>query len=272
MNQNLTDNREPIILFRPDRSTEEEYGYVIRSAWNSTTHRSICEDNLVIPRYSALPFYKELEEDLQYNGCKMINSYEQFRYIADFHYYEDIADLTFKTWKDITKVSDEVFPVVVKGATNSRKHKWSTQMYAATRRDAASIAHDLKDDVLIGQQQIIYRQYVPLASLEEGISGLNFCDEWRFFFFKNKLVDYGFYWSQLDPDLIPNFDPSMLDLAYIVLERVKEKTNAFVVDIARTLNNNFVVIELNSFEMSGLSLINPESFYKNLYEIVHENL
>jgi hypothetical protein len=55
---------------------------------------------LVIGRYSVLPFYREVEADLAVNGCKLINSFAQHCWIANFEYYRHFKDVTPETWDD----------------------------------------------------------------------------------------------------------------------------------------------------------------------------
>ena len=49
--------------------------------------------DLVIPRFSAIPFYKEQEYDVNSIGAKMINDINQHNYIVDmYNWYEDLID------------------------------------------------------------------------------------------------------------------------------------------------------------------------------------
>lgn len=85
------------ILFRHDYTTEDELA-VAKSWLDVTDSRVGLSNTLVVGRYSVLPFYQELEKDLISQGSRLINSYEQHKYIADFEYYHDIKDLTPETF------------------------------------------------------------------------------------------------------------------------------------------------------------------------------
>ena len=118
-------------------------------------------DSLVIGRYSVLPYYDELEKDLFFRNSTLINSYKEHLFIANFHYYEYISDLTPQTWFEYEFYKCEYNgPFVVKGLTNSRKHQWNTHMFAKNKIEALHIASKLANDPLIGQQGIIYRKYI----------------------------------------------------------------------------------------------------------------
>jgi hypothetical protein len=121
------DKMRPVILYRGDEFAEEELNPAISAGFFCTNSRmEVPSKSLVIPRYSCLPFYKELENDLAFNGSKLLNSHEQHRYIADMqNWYEDLKDYTPKTWRDVTSVPlTERGPFVVKGETNSKKNLW----------------------------------------------------------------------------------------------------------------------------------------------------
>lgn len=258
-------DKDFVILFRKDLDTEQEFK-ICKDYFSVIENRALAYDQIVIPRYSALPFYKELEEDLKIQMCPMINTYQQHKYIADFEYYWDIKDFTPKTYFELSDIPS-TGSFVVKGKTNSRKHYWNQMMFAENKRRAIEIACDLRLDSMIGQQDIIVRNYIPLKTLEEGINGLPFSDEWRFFCYKNKMLSYGYYWTNISPELKPKLscDDSAFDLVYQVMERVRDKVNFFVVDVAKTQEDKWIVIEMNDGQMSGLSENDPDILYNNLY-------
>lgn len=149
---------KPLMLFRSSREVDYELPHAERYFNVFQNRCSIGVGGLVVCRYSALPFYKELEDDLSYLGCKPINSYEQHHYIANFDYYNDIKDLTPETWfspRDVVR-SGYQGPFVLKGRTNSRKYNWNTHMYAPTLSDLWRVDTELRNDGLLGYQDIIY--------------------------------------------------------------------------------------------------------------------
>lgn len=255
---------EPIILFRHSIREEEEFS-AAKQYFQVVESRSLCKNNLVIPRYSALPYYKELETDLKENNCQLINSYKQHQWIADFEYYEDLKEFTPQSWnQDNFSNSTYPGPFVVKGKTNSKKHKWNTHMFAVDRNAANKIASELRNDMLIGEQDVIYRQYVPLKTFEVGINGVRFANEWRFFYYKTNKISHGFYWSIMDDLSLPYINDEALELADKIAKIASEKVNFFVMDIAEKEEGGWVLIEMNCGTMSGLSLNDPHVFYSNL--------
>jgi hypothetical protein len=253
----------PIILFRKDLDTEGELS-VAKQYFDVIESRcQIPPNSLVIPRYSALPFYKELEFDTTYQKSMLINSYREHSYIADFLYYWDIEELTPKTYFQLDAVPD-TGPFVVKGVTNSRKFQWKELMFAPDRKKAIQIACELQKDSLLSQQQIIVRDFIPLKTLETGVTGVPFSNEWRFFCYRDTILSYGFYWSCSETS--GTLAQEGIDLVKKVIDKVKENVNFYVVDIAETAAGGWIVIEMNDGSMSGLSENDPDVLYKSLKE------
>jgi hypothetical protein len=255
---------EPVILFRRNREIQDEI-QPASAHFRTLFNRTRCKDQLVIGRYSVLPHYQEVVEDLLFNNCRLINSYQQHRWIANFEYYQELKHLTPTSWTaDEIVLSDYPGPFVVKGRTNSRKMQWSTHMFAENRYKAFCIANELLTDPIISEQDIIYRQYVPLKTYEVGIGGVPFANEWRLFYLGEKRLSYGYYWSIADDITTPEISQEGLDLADAVAKIAAQHVNFFVVDVAEKGGGGWIMIELNDGQMSGLSENNPEELYANL--------
>lgn len=225
--------------------------------------------SLVIGRYSLLPFYNEMEADINLLGSRLINSLAQHRYIADFQYYEDLKDVTFPSW---TRLEDVPFrlrsqPFVVKGRTNSRKFEWHRKMFAKDFAAAVGIAADLATDGLIGQQGVVVRQYVPLETFEEGVTGTPLTNEWRIFYYRGERLAWGYYWGILDDwshveRATPDFERSGLPFADAVAQRLVDKAPFVVLDIAKTQEGQWQVVELNDGCQAGLNgTVKPFELY-----------
>jgi hypothetical protein len=226
-------------------------------------YRSECSDDLVVGRYSVLPYYKELEYDIP---GRLVNSYQQHKWIADFEYYSILKDFTFPSWTDEDFYRSDDGPFVLKGKTNSRKHQWNTHMFAENKDSALKLSSELYNDPLIGSQGVIYRRYIPLETFEEGLNGLNFTNEWRFFFYKRKILAKGYYWSQAEK--AEQYNAKVPDEAIRFASMLAEVIACFVpfyvIDIAKTQSGEWIMVELNDGQMSGLGMCNPHDLYKNI--------
>lgn len=258
-----------IILFRSNLSTKYELE-ISQQYCQIETQRSNCKDSLVVGRYSVLPYYKELETDLTNNGCRLINSYQFHKWIADFEYYDLLKEYTFESWNgDNFYLCKHPGPFVVKGTTNSRKHQWNKMMFAENKRKALDISHELANDSMIGEQGIIYRKYEPLKTYELGLHDLPFSNEWRFYCLGNEILDYGYYWSNAQKvDYI--IDPVAIDFVKNIMKIVSaEWGNVFyVVDVAEKETGGWIMVELNDGQMSGPSENDLHKLYSNLARLL----
>jgi hypothetical protein len=224
--------------------------------------------DVVVGRYSVLPFYSEQERDLNRVGATLINTHRQHCYIAEMDWVDDLEGLTPKTWRDISTLPDSG-AFVLKGETNSRKHLWSTHMFAENRAAVGGVMCRLLDDTFIGQQKIVAREYVPLVTYTHGIGGVPITKEFRCFMLRDRLLSIGYYWaSHSEDDVVlaakPNRDDVPRDLLVDVARRIGDKCNFYVVDVAEKVSGGWMVVELNDGQMSGLSCCEPDELYSNL--------
>lgn len=271
---------KPIILMR-DGYGEKEEKEIAKKYFEVTDSRVNLSNRLVVGRYSVLPFYRELENDLKSQGSKLINSHLDHSYIANFDYYHDLNEfpigkdqdnkklyLTPESCFELSKIPEWEHGYVVKGKTNSRKHQWNGKMFVKTKKEAIELALELElNDPLVRDQGFVVRKFEPLKVFEYGINGLPFSNEWRCFFYKEKLLTVGYYWTQAQN--IPKKDALPKEAYQVAQEAAKilsQRVDFFVVDIAETQSGRWIVIEVNDGQMSGLSDNSADDLYKNLAE------
>lgn len=254
------------ILFRNSDETDDEFHACQDVFGEIYEYRSqIPENTRVIPRYSVLPYYEELEEELKLKRSYLINSYEQHRYVADIqNWYPDLKEYTPKTYFIWSELGDGKY--VVKGRTNSRKHQWNRRMFAEGREQLLSVIRSLMDDSFVNDQGLCVREYIPLVTYGTGINDIRFTNEWRCFFLGNVLISYGYYWSHSHYEKPKDLPRKAIQFVNKIASIVSEFIEFFVVDIAQTETGDWIVIELNDAQMSGLSDINPNQFYRSLKE------
>ena len=259
----------PVILFRNELSTEEEFLSAQSYFPVFQSRMDIKENSLVIGRYSVLPYYKELERDLSRINSRLINNYLEHDYIASMTYVLDIEEYTPKTYWHPQELPQEDKEYVVKGRTNSRKQQWKEKMFASNKKEAMNIYQELMNDPLIAEQGVVFREYVPLKNYGISLNGMPFSDEWRFFYYKENILSYNFYWTS--SEYIPkkeDLPKEAVDFANKVAKIVSKRTNFFVLDIARTEKGDWIVIELNDGQMSGLSENDPNELYSELSNLL----
>jgi ATP-grasp domain-containing protein len=262
---------KPIVLFRsdntPDANAEREIAAQSFQVVGLRSH--VPELSLVIGRYSVLPYFRELELDLQKAGSRLLNNWWSHNWIANFvDYYEALREFTPRSWVEREfATSGYDGPVIIKGRTNSRKRKWRHGMWAANRAEAVELANELANDPLLGPQGLIYREYVPLVTFEhDPISGLPITNEWRCFFYKTTLLGHGYYWVTASDEArakasCPN---EAVQFACKLATIAAEHTNFFVLDIAEKQSGGWMLVEVNDGQQSGLSEVRADVLYPAL--------
>jgi hypothetical protein len=237
-------------------------------------HRTlVCHDDLVICRHSATPFYHELCADIRNMGGEPLQPYHDHNYIADFHWYDvpTIRENTPRSWTDRDFYACPYDgPFVVKGRCKSLKFEWNTKMFAYRKYDAVKIGNELMKDPDIGREGVVYRMYEPLKTYEIGLNGLRFTNEWRFFFYKQHMLSYGYYWSiaQNIPDK-SELPSEAVNFAQMLANSLKNYVTFFVLDIAQKESGSWTLIEVNDGQCSGLSECDPHELYSNLKKVLN---
>lgn len=260
------------ILYRPEVGDDPDEIAALKESGipYSRFRTEIPENSLVVGRYSVLPYYSEVEGDVKNRNSEFANSETQHRFLADIlqvaPFLEGLTPPAYSTWIDLPE--DSYF---LKGKTNSRKTNWETHCFAKTAKDVPTIARRLLDDTFIRDQGIVVRPYIPLETFDVGINGMPVTNEWRFFFWGNQEVAHGYYWANFEEFADQAvLDPEGIALAQKVANKVAAagKAKFFVVDVAKTQKGNWICIELNDGQMSGLCCIDPTEFYQSLKRIV----
>lgn len=262
---------KPVVLFRKSLGDDGEFS-TCKSYIDTVCNRNECpKESLVIGRYSCLPYYREYEYDLKARNCTLINTCKQHEYVANFIWYYNVVKYTPKTWFDDDYYKSEYDgPVVVKGKTNSKKMQWNKSMFAQNKKQAVNIAADLVCDSMIGEQQIIYRKYEELESNEKGLYDLPFANEWRFFCLGSTIITSGYYWT-LAQNIPLRPDKECCEFANKMAEIISKEISFFTIDVAKTKEGKWILIEVNDGQMSGLQCCLATRLYSKLFFLLNQN-
>ena len=255
---------DPILLFRREVVSKYERKFA-KKHLRVEESRVLCRGAIVVGRYSILPFYDELDRDLNLIGSRLINTPDEHRWITSFDYYSAVREFTPRTWDDDNiHTCDHPGPFVVKGKMSSKKHRWKSLMFADSKRRALALADELKEDSEIREQGVVYREYVPLRTYEIGPHELPQTNEWRFFFLGDKLLGHGYYWSLSDCARNATLAPAGIQLAQSVARRVSQHATFYTLDVAETADGRWLLIEINDGQMAGPCEVDLDTLYGNL--------
>ena len=257
---------QPIVLIRTELAFQYEAN-IVRQYFDVIGQRCGLpkRSGCVVGRYTVLPFYRELERDLEIMGSGLINTWAQHSWIANFDYYNDLKDYTPESWDDSNiHLCTHPGPFVVKGRLSSLKHRWKSHMFAATKRRAIELGKELAQDANVREQGVIYRKYVPLVTYQVGLHDLRYTNEWRLFYLGESRLSHGYYWS-LAENVAERFLPQeALDFADAIAKTASQHTRFFTLDIAEKEEGGWILIEVNDAQTSALSENDAHSLYGNL--------
>jgi hypothetical protein len=265
---------KPVIYTHKSDFKDEEYEAAkeyFDIVWQRT---EIPPHRLVIPRYTALPFNHELCVDIRNMRGRVINNSLQHGYVANLkNWVGSFGVITPQTWFDMMDIpADNDGPFVLKGTTNSRKERWSDMMYAKDRLAAVKVLLNLQADGLTGPQGVVIRQFEKLKNYgNDPISGIPITHEFRVFVAYGEVLASGFYW-QNHLDLFPEEKPPAFDCPDIfiqsAIDRIDDSCNFYALDVAKKEDGNWIVVELNDGQMSGLSCVDPVKLYSKLALVI----
>lgn len=259
-----------VILYRESMMDDAELRAASENFPVLRSRLDVRQGDIVVSRYSALPFYEEQAEDIDRLGARLVNTWVEHRFVSDLgQWTEALGDMTPSTWKSFDDIEGDG-PFVVKGATYSRKFDWATHMFAPNRTAAQSIYDALKRDSLTKQDTIYVRQYVPLRSFGEMESGLPISNEFRFFVLDGVVVDGGFYWSEHTDRIgyTPSTDEVPQEWLKEAVRRIGRKSRFYAIDVAELADRSgWTVVDVGDAQMAGTVTIPVDRLYGRLQRV-----
>lgn len=256
-----------VILYRESMMEADELRAASTHFPMLRSRLDVRQGDIVVSRYSAVPFYEEQAEDITRLGARLVNTWSEHRFVSDLGQWAPTLDgYTPRTWSHPDAIEGDG-PFVVKGATYSRKGEWYTHMYAPDRAAARVIYERLRQDPLTRQDSIYLREYVRLRDFGTMPSGLPISNEFRFFVLDGVIVDGGFYWSEYARDSQHAIDEVPTEWLQTAIGRIGRRSRFYTVDVAELASGGWAVIDIGDGQMAGLSTISSDRFYMRLHNV-----
>ena len=158
------------------------------------------------------------------------------------------------------------FPVFIKGNRQTNRHRRS-QCIIENAEAYGKLREEWAKDPVLSWQKAAIREYVPLMTIDRTSwpDMVPISYEFRFFYFEDRCVGWGPYWT-ISPEyfLAPEDEEEVLALTKWAAERVA--TGFVAIDVAKTAQGQWIVIEVNDAQESGLAGVNPLALWKNTIE------
>ncbi len=221
-------------------------------------------DAPVLLHIGAISNYGEIETTLSSMGMKLlISEAEHLRCSTIDGWYPVLKEKTpytriYEKLPQFEEIQDHfAFPVFIKGNRQTSRH--SVSKCIIKDRDAyESLKIEWENDDILSWQKVAVREYVPLLPVpaEPYPNQVPISNEFRFFCFEGKCMGCGAYWHTSPQYVISPDDYSeALSLAEWAANRLC--ASFITVDLAKTKDGRWIIIEVNDAQESGYAEINP---------------
>lgn len=227
---------------------------------------------IAIARIGATNDYpKRYHELLDYN-IRLIHTPEEYLKTSFLpSWYPIIKEYTPRSkWYDTFPSLSEVekhfsFPIFIKGERQTNRHARNKSIIN-NPKELNDLELIWENDPILHWQKIVVREFISLELVipDNGLA-MPKALEFRTFWWKNNCVSIGNYWTSEQYSISESDKASMLSVAEktsILLE-----TSFLVIDMAKTINGDWIVIEVNDGQDAGFAGNNPFHLWSNIIQI-----
>ncbi|AEF81480.1 ATP-grasp domain-containing protein [Leadbettera azotonutricia] len=283
--------------YKPDEAFAEEYVAAKNAGFetllfdydNLSTSRIVPTDNpeTIIYRGWMLTSrqYSDLYAQLFKKNYKLINEpqeYENCHYLPDSLQF--ISNYTPKTIfqkhedeNDIDFIIEEakIFgpnPVIIKDYVKSEKHYWKNACFVEDATNSSKLREVIKTFIdLRGSSLnvgIVVREYIDLKNISvHSKSNMPLSEEYRLFFLNHSLLEIYNYWEEGE------YNTELPDIKQFKEIAISISSNFFTMDIAKTKNDKFIIIELGDGQVAGIpEKEDKNKFYQDVYSLFNKGI
>jgi hypothetical protein len=225
-------------------------------------------ENPCVMRVGAISDYaSEFNQRLQM-GLRLVNTPEEHARASELeHWYPRLRELTPRTLVfDALPGAAEIeanfdWPVFLKGSRQTSKHDPELSVIRG-REQYASVMDRYRKDPILHWQKPVIREFIPLMPVAGTVPGkVRPSVEYRSFWWNGECVGWGRYWYQVAPYACSDID-DCLALAQQVADRLA--VPFLVVDLAKTADGRWIVIECNDAQEAGYAGVSPSLLWQQI--------
>lgn len=254
------------------RENVNSYDFDFRNYFHVKTIIGETKSNLIL-RIGAINDYESVYNYFAEIGLKLINSIDEHNKISLLpNWYKDIKEFTprsiiFDTLPTFEQIIDEFkFPIFLKGERQTNKHK-KELCVAGNRTEFENILIAWRTDPILNWQKMIVREFVDLKPIEKELTNqLKKSFEIRVFVWFGQILSIGQYWESENRIQLDRIDENKIKE---ITETVYKKLFVpfMVIDFGKTINDEWIIIELNDAQESGYAMNSKINLWNNLVEL-----
>jgi len=255
------------------KNIQQSYNFDFQKYFRCQSPEKLPDSCMVISRAGPRVYYKLFYEDLLKDGIELIHNPETHQLCTALpEWYPYIPDLTpqsrwFDEVPDVETIIDNFgFPVFIRGAKKTKYHSKQLSIIE-NADDYARVQQVYTNDPVLGQQQFICREFIPLRKVAD-VDGdsIPASFEFRTFWWRGHLVGSGRYWMN-----VPSYDwteNEKVDAIAVAKRAAAALPVPFlVVDVGQQIDGQWIVIEVNDAQDCGYADIPPEELWQNIIHI-----
>ena len=161
-------------------------------------------------------------------------------------------------------LKDFSFPVFIKG-NRQTNHHMKSKCIIETADQYEALRKTWENDPILSWQKAAIREYVPLQVIDSDTfpDMVPISQEFRFFYFEGQFMGYGPYWTLGPKYSMP--DDELEETLHVTKWAANKVNTPFVaIDIAKTAEGDWIIIEVNDGQESGYAGVNPIVLWKNV--------
>jgi hypothetical protein len=225
-----------------------------------------------VGRFGVTTNYEKLYGTLQASGVRLIHSPQQYLLATELtEWYDRLRDLTPRSvWFAELPAAKEVeghfdWPVFVKGSRQTNRHKAELSIIHSAQQ-FEQLLQVYRASPILHWQSLVCREFVSLRPVA-GSTGDKVPPsfEFRSFWWYGICVGAGPYWAAFT-NYQWNREEEEAALAVAGLAARRLNLPFLVVDVAQTIDGEWLVIECNDGQESGYAGISPMLLWGNIIE------
>lgn len=227
----------------------------------------------LILRIGALHSYSDIYESFLDMGLQLINSVEQHNLVTYLpNWYPKIAEFTprsivYSEFPSVQQIENNfLYPIFIKGERQTNKHN-KALCIAESRDELHFILDSWGTDEILNWQKVIVREFVKLQAMEPPVKGeLQKSLEFRAFVWFGQLLSIGAYWPSESKPILSFSDKQQIN-KMIALIYSKIQVPFMVIDFGKTVDEEWIVIELNDAQESGYAMNSKMNLWTQLIQL-----
>lgn len=231
-----------------------------------------------VARMGAAPDYEERYGELLAAGVRLVHTPEQYRRTSELPVWYPLIERwtprshVYEQQPSVEAIEERFdWPVFLKGERQTSRHQRKLSIIEDRQHFGRAMTQWRRDPIL-AWQRVVAREFIPLRRLDtvDTPNNLPRSFEFRTFWWKKRCVGIGEYWLAERYAMTETEQTEMLAVATQAVEAID--VTFLVVDMAQTVEGQWIVIEVNDGQDSGYGAIPRRAMWQRIIDIERDEV